>query len=450
MWSHRLEPPTLRRLGALIAWAALATSQGAAHSTTPAHEVPPAAASATGSDLSALIVDAGLGLLPTVDALDAALAVAAPSAVIGFETARAAALRAAQDGEAKNALFQLGELVAGFPARTLALIGARDLPVAERVARLDVAFAIARHDARPPIVDVATALAMARLETPDGAREAKRQLQEVLEAVLLEDQREARHALRFAFPRAARELEAAFVDALRAELEAPRLVTLAELLGTKDGADGVILNRIHGLALRLGPVLEETELRRIRACMRSSVPFERTGAAFALGALEDRDSVDSLVSALRDPDTSVRNAAHDALRQISAMTIGPSHDRWSAWHARERAWWSERGAAELARVGSADRAEVLRVLREATHHRLFREEITASVAPLLYSDDTTIVRMALATLEAVRARQVELEIVDLLEHSSSTIRAQAATCLRNLTGRMLPADPLVWRQVLQP
>ena len=197
-------------------------------------------------------------------------------------------------------------------------------------------------------------------------------------------------------------------------------------------------------------MLEERELGILRRYLAAEEPFARTGAAQSLGALEDRGSVRDLIAMLRDPDASVRNAAHDALRHVSAMTIGPSIERWRAWLEREEAWWHGDGQRDLARVVQADRAEVLAVLKRAAHHRLYRDEIAEATVYLLDSDDVVVVRVALATLEAVRARGVELAVVDLLEHNSSVVRAQAAACLRNLTGRMLPPDPRAWRVALAP
>ncbi|MEZ6016378.1 MAG: hypothetical protein R3F49_14770 [Planctomycetota bacterium] len=271
-----------------------------------------------------------------------------------------------------------------------------------------------------------------------------------MEAALLRDERESQRPLERSLIQAVEGLEPAFADALRAVVSPRRLAMLAGLLGVRPDADGMILNRMHGLALRVGPSLDDADLRRIRPYMESNVVFERIGAAQTLGALEDRPALPQLISLLRDDTASVRNSAHDSLRQISAMTMGPSHARWSAWFEREEAWWRDRGSRELGRLAAADRTTALSILCEAAHHRLYRDEIGKATTPLLTSTDPTIIRIALATLEGVRARGMELEIVDLLDHSSSSVRAQAATCLRSLTGQMLPPDARAWRKALTP
>lgn len=132
------------------------------------------------------------------------------------------------------------------------------------------------------------------------------------------------------------------------------------------------------------------------------------------------------------------------------MTMGPAPERWAGWLDREDTWWRERGSRELARLPSAEGVEALRILREAAHHRLFRDEIAGATLPLLSASDPNVVRMGVATLEAVRARGVELEIVELLEHPSKLVRKQAFDCLRHLTGRALPNDALAWRRALSP
>ncbi len=382
-------------------------------------------------------------------AVDEAVQQATPSGVEAFtERLRRAVLR--EEGEERAPAAALLTQVTGHPGRLAARLTATQPEVNELARSIDVAFGILRADPDVPAIATATTLAGLRLAAPDGAREARRLLGQVLEAVLLRDEREAKRGLEDAFIRAAQGLEPAFPDALRAVTTPRRLELLIGLLGLRPTSDGMVLNRIHGMSLRLGPVLEERELGVLRRYLAAEEPFARTGAAQSLGALEDRGSVRDLIAMLRDPDASVRNAAHDALRHVSAMTIGPSIERWRAWLEREEAWWHSDGERDLARLLQADRAEVLAVLKRAAHHRLYRDEIAEATVYLLDSDDVVVVRVALATLEAVRARGVELAVVDLLEHNSSVVRTQAAACLRNLTGRMLPPDPRAWRIALTP
>ena len=155
-----------------------------------------------------------------------------------------------------------------------------------------------------------------------------------------------------------------------------------------------------------------------------------------------------LISLLRDPDDSVRSSSHDALKQISGLTIGPSHARWTAWHARERKWWRTDGRSGLAELATADRVRALQILREAAQHSLYRRETTEAVVPLLEDQDEMLVRLALATLDAIRAKDVSHDIVRLLQHPSATVKRQALECLRSLEGVALGDDPVLWRRHL--
>jgi len=423
----------------------LAVSRSAA----PRAAVPQSAvlSSAVSEELERLRTEAHKGRIPHAASVDDALSSVQPGTAGRFTSALRDSSRPA--GSATHgADAALLALVTGFPRRTLARLAVEELPSSVALQLIDVGFAILLAEPSVDSIMTATLLAGERLVVPRGARGAPQRLQAVLEAALLRDERESRRALERAYIDACRGLEPAFVDALRA-VEAPRrLALLVGLLGLRPGSDGLVLNRVHGLALRLGPVLDDVEVRSVRAYLESIAPFERVGAAMAVGALQDRDSLDALVELLDDAEPSVRNAAHDSLRHLSAMTIGPSPDRWRAWLEREDEWWRERGARQLARLGEVERAEAFEILREAAQHRLYRDEIAVAVLPLLADPDTTVVRIALATLEGVRARGVALDLVELLEHPSVQVQRQAAACLRNLTGRRLPADPRSWRQAL--
>lgn len=430
----------------------------------PSSEDPdPATRALAVSELDELLELAIAGDTTSPQSVDDVLAAVAPSAAGAFVGAleshvlRAmAGVRSDSPAERPSDSPPLGEvpalraLVLTHPARTLAALTSAQAAPAERFHRIDVAFAILIADGDSAQLGVADALAGLRITAPEGAREARRLLEAALDTALRRDEFTARRELARVYPGTTRGLEAAYADALRRVPSVDRLSALVGLLGLRSAGDGVLLNRAHSLALRLGAVLDESDLRILRRYLTAVEPFERVGAAQTVGALEDRGALPTLIDLLRDQEPSVRNASHDALRSISAMTIGPSPDRWGAWLAREERWWHGRGVADLGRLDVAEPPEALRILREAAQHRLFRSEIAAATQPLLFCDDTALVRMALATLESVRARGCELDIVELLEHSSSSVRAQAAEALRSLTGQVLPGDPRLWRQVLRP
>lgn len=427
----------------LVGIAAFLTA--AAGPLTPTAEA--AVWSTASEELERLLADARHGHLPHVATVDDVLSYAQPDAAGRFTRDLRDSL-ASELGATHESDAAVLHLVMGFPQRTLARLATEQLPPPIRVQLIDVGLAILLADPDIGAITTATELAGERLLLPGGASEARRRLQAVLEAALLRDERRSRRAFVHAYTDARVGLESAFVDALRSVAAPRRLALLVGLLERRPGSDGLVLNRVHGVALRLGPVLDDTDVRKVRYFLESSVAFERLGAALAAGALQDRGALDALVELLLDPEPSVRNAAHDSLRHLSAMTIGPSPDRWRVWLERELEWWQERGARDLARLDTVERTEAFLILREAAQHRLFRDEIAAAVLPLLDDPDTTMVRIALATLEGVRARGIERELVDLLEHSSPEVQRQVAACLRNLTGRRLPADPLAWRRVL--
>lgn len=450
--SRPLEPPARALLRAAFLGAAHFGSVSACLAASVAEPEAARCAEVTAADavpdeLARLLAESRVGRVPPAEVVDEVLLESSPGEPLRFA---GALRRAASRPDVDAGTAALHAVVCGFPRRTALALEAGDLPLEAVVTRVDAGLEVALSEGSPAVIGVSVQLAQHRLDAAEGAREARRRLQPVLEAALARDENEARGALRDAFVSAAEGLQPAFVDAVRAVATPKRLEILVGLLRQRPGADGLVLNRVHGLALKLGPVLHDLELEVLRRFLESDVAFERIGAAQSLGALEDRGALTGLVALLRDTDPSVRNAAHDALRHVSAMTIGPSPERWQGWLTREETWWRERGAAELGRLRGVDRAEALAILRDAAQHRLYRDEVANAAAPLLHGDDPTLVRIALATLESVRARGVELDVVELLEHPSSTVRAQAGAFLRAVTGRVLPPDPMAWRQVLRP
>jgi len=224
---------------------------------------------------------------------------------------------------------------------------------------------------------------------------------------------------------------------------------LQQLLGVHQENDGSLLGEIGNLAERRAPLLSAGGSSRVRAYLGSSDAYCRRQAAYALGRLEDYDSVALLVERLQDEDGGVRRVSHWALQRITRMTIGQDPPRWSTWFREESEWWEERSQEILDKLRFADApAELVPVIRECGARRLFRPQLVPELVPLLGHQDPGVVRMTCSALLSLRARESLADLVPLLERPEPEVRTLAWNVLVELSGENLPSEREAWDRVL--
>jgi len=227
------------------------------------------------------------------------------------------------------------------------------------------------------------------------------------------------------------------------------LKVLPRLLGAVPQWDASVLSKIGDVARMVQTPLDDASLNRIRMYLTSTLAEERKYAAFALGRLDDYDSLDDLIGLLSDDDRGVRANSYWALRGITAMTINSEPRRWRLWYDGETQWWREQGGELLARLADEDLAEVCLAINECGTKRLFRRQLTPELVPLLRHSDPTVVRLTCSALHSLRALDANQALIEVLEHPQIDVRLKAAEVLAGLTGEQgLPAEPEPWRERL--
>lgn len=330
-------------------------------------------------------------------------------------------------------------------SRRAAAAGDDDLARAVAHAGLMLAGAVGTEE------DLALVLTLGRVtEGADSVlwRSVRRELESALQGILARHPRSVRAAARLYaeqdWPGAL-----SIVRAVAAVEDESTPELLAGLLGLHPRNDGSVLGEIGSTAESTGAGLSTGSLQRVRFYLEASAAFDRRQAAYALGRLDDDQSVPALLDLLTDDDGGVRRVSHWALQRITRMTMAQDEPRWRAWFEEESAWWAIRGRTVAATLRTGDTAAVLvPVINECASKRLFRRALAPELVPLLDHADPAVVRMTCSALLSLRAREAAPAIIELLEADEPEVRTLAWKVLRELTGQDLPATPAPWRTLL--
>ncbi|QDV07117.1 hypothetical protein Poly30_26360 [Planctomycetes bacterium Poly30] len=206
-------------------------------------------------------------------------------------------------------------------------------------------------------------------------------------------------------------------------VRAGALMKLVGCLHSTTGAEGVILNRVAGMIQRGAPVVPEATCAAVLPYLGSQGAFERREASAVLGMVGDRRHVAALIEALDDSEHMVRTSALKALKALTGMTISGDSGRWKLWYSEQEAWWSAKGSSLIASISSADRGELVSVLKEVCTRRLYRREIAAQLVQLLDRQRPHEVRVAIASLATLRDPSTLEPILQLREHPNALVRS---------------------------
>jgi len=187
-----------------------------------------------------------------------------------------------------------------------------------------------------------------------------------------------------------------------------------------------------------------SDLRRL---LRSDDPHRLTSTLRALGSLEDRESLASVIDFLEHPNAQVSRAAAAALPRIAGTTLPPDPVRWQAWFERELDWWDLEAPALRDALWNGGREEILTAVGQVVLHPLFRHELTGDLTPLLAEPDEGVRRLvagALAQLES------SLAVEDLLAAGAAASGDEAQlyqSVLRRILHQPKATDPPHWSLV---
>jgi hypothetical protein len=219
----------------------------------------------------------------------------------------------------------------------------------------------------------------------------------------------------------------------------PRALTiLVQLMDGESGPEQAALSAIARLARTVTLVPEDAELRRVRYRVEHPEEGLRMLACQALGLLQDEHGVRLLQSRLTDPSSSVRTAAHTALRRITGLRLHQGPRAWLSWIRTQEDWWNNRSNLVLSALPTAQGAECASLLREIAGARLHRRALTAELLALLDNSHVDSISLLLAAIVALDSPQAMPAISLLLSHPDHEVRKAATLALAALRGSKSP------------
>lgn len=224
---------------------------------------------------------------------------------------------------------------------------------------------------------------------------------------------------------------------------------LCEQLGRAPVLDGLILQNI-GRVRGLVPVaLSDADLLKIRGYLNSHEPEIRREAALTLGRLEDFEAVPTLIDALDDSHRGARENAYWALRKISKVQFRPDSARWRAWYESEKHWWESAGRARLSQLNSAEEPKVIEAIKDLAGRKLYRNEITEALLPLITNDRSTITTVAYAAIVSLQSNRAIPGLAAKLESGDEASRRRAIEALAAITGESCGEHREDWLRQLE-
>jgi hypothetical protein len=224
---------------------------------------------------------------------------------------------------------------------------------------------------------------------------------------------------------------------------------LARLLGRWPAIDRLLIQQIGRRSGKAPIVLSPTDVAALRHFLESRETTLRREAALAVGRFEDPEAVGALIDLLGDPDRGVQENAHWALRQITGLRFHLDPKRWRGWHDQERAWWTTAAPGLIEMLDSENPVPTAGAIRELSLRRLFRNEVTDKLVPLLAARNRKVSKIAFAAVENLESERAIPALIDLLGDSDGSVQADALHALCRITGESHPAARADWEAFLR-
>ena len=209
---------------------------------------------------------------------------------------------------------------------------------------------------------------------------------------------------------------------------------LIRLMDGETGLEQAALSAIAHLARTISLQPADAELRRVRYRLEHPAFSLRMLACQALGLLHDEEGAHLLQERLSDPSSSVRSAAHTALKRITGLRLHAGPKAWLSWIREQDNWWNERSGKVLSALPLATGAERTALLRELAGARLHRRTLTRELLSLLDQSQGESLRLLLSAIVALDSPQALPAITLLLSHPEREVRTAANQALYALRG----------------
>jgi len=297
----------------------------------------------------------------------------------------------------------------------------------------------------PGALETAIALAARRDGEPDadpGALEALR----AAAAELLVRDAEAWRTLEAGWRDLAPETVPPLVQAAGDARDPRALPFLAAVVGWRPELAELATAQFRRVGPPLSLAVAQESARRLRPNLD---PRDRSlcrSTCLALGELGDLESVPSLIELLALDD--VRSNAAWALTRITGQRLPPETEAWSAWLAREEAWYDREMQGLARRLRSRHEDVVAGAVRETVAHPLFRHELSTALCELLFHPRRNLRLLTCRALADLGSTVAVESLIECLPGSDREVAAAAQRALEAITGMELGDEPDAWIAVL--
>lgn len=246
----------------------------------------------------------------------------------------------------------------------------------------------------------------------------------------------------------AQALKESIVRAVGRARDPEGLVWLASYLQDHEVGQLALLE-LGRLAARTSGEAAAVAAERVHPLLQYESDAWRRGALRALGNLAQPASVPWLLRSLeRERSPAERRLTFSALREIARVQLPEDLPSWERWYAREKAWLEDASERVAQALASPDDAQVVAAIHELSTHTLHRERLTGDLAGLLEHPSSTVRAQTCLALARLGSARAPAELAPALEDEEETVRMAACRALETLTGWKLGSDALAWLEAL--
>lgn len=187
---------------------------------------------------------------------------------------------------------------------------------------------------------------------------------------------------------------------------------------------------------------------RVRPFIHAEDVALRRHAMRAVASLRDEASVPHLAAILHVGNASEQKSALAALRQLTGRELPGDAAVWWAWYRAEQTWLVEQLPAVLAQLPEGSEAQVITAVRALSERGLERERLALELLPLLDHASSAVRAQVCLALARLGSTEVLDELMAAMDDEEPSVRDGAWRALGSLTGLDLPPETETWRAAL--
>jgi HEAT repeat protein len=190
------------------------------------------------------------------------------------------------------------------------------------------------------------------------------------------------------------------------------------------------------------------ELKRLYTFLDSSDGRLQRAAAILLARMGDDECCQRLAQLLDNEDELTAATAHTSLKSITGQSFDAVRDQWLHWLEQENAWLVDGFAKAEESIATGLPENVLAGAAAMVEHRLYRHRAARALEPAFTHDDPTVQKIACDMAAKLGSPFAVPSLIALLENEDESVRTQAWSALKSITGQDLPLDVKRWQDAL--